>query len=150
MKKYFLGIVALLTVVSASAFVNLTNAGGNARQDDLLWYRRNANGTYTFINTGETPSVSCPSGSDVICAKGFEDSQDASQIDDNTMAADQLLRASFWEEGGSLFPHFFYIPFLPLILRHTGIKADHLIRYRIGISRVSRQQPVFLPVYLSP
>lgn len=78
MKKHLLGIVAIIIAFSAVALPT------RFKTDTVYyWYKRTGLNTYAFDVQATNPSVTC-SGSTNICAKGFEESQDASTIVDGT------------------------------------------------------------------
>ncbi|MFT3947187.1 MAG: hypothetical protein QM763_09460 [Agriterribacter sp.] len=88
MKKFFSGILALSLAIGAVAFTEVKQSS----DENLFWYKRNADGTYANDHTPNTatsaPSTSC-SGSGQYCVKGFTASQTPSLITDATAAQDE-------------------------------------------------------------
>ncbi len=75
MKKYFLGIAAILLAVSFTAFT-----GKDSRFVDRYWFASNPAGTsITQPARSDTPSATDPSGcpkqSDVFCSLAYDENQ---------------------------------------------------------------------------
>ena len=85
MKKYLVGMIAIVLAFSATAFTKIENA----KKANLYWYHRTGLNTYVADGFGASGNTPCPGGA-VICDKGFLTSQVAGNIKDNTMANQQV------------------------------------------------------------
>ena len=84
MKKYFLGIAAIVLAVAFSAFTKDNGMKAtNAVEDELYWYRIDASGNIgTALNSGALATKSevfteadCPDVSGDDCARGYNATQ---------------------------------------------------------------------------
>lgn len=84
MKKYFLGIAAIVLAVVFSAFIPGNRESKiSAVEDELYWYRIDASGNIgTALNSGALATKSevfteadCPDVSGDDCARGYESTQ---------------------------------------------------------------------------
>lgn len=76
MKKYFLGLSAILIALSFCAFNNIQKVSKRGL-DDLYWYRTNAAGTFITSSLGQKPKseieedTECEDSDDEFCARGY-------------------------------------------------------------------------------
>lgn len=80
MKKYFLGIMAMILAVGFSAFTVTSTKINNSKSDTFTWHKFNAAGTmelspivtYTGTAAGAQSAFGCPEGNTVNCARAYD------------------------------------------------------------------------------
>lgn len=83
-KDYVLIFALIFSGFSAMSF--------NLSQENLHWYQRQVDGTYTYDGLQPEPSSECDGESDDICAKGFTEENQPSNptdVNDNTSSDDE-------------------------------------------------------------
>jgi|GEM_PF-3572017 len=97
MKKYLLGLTAAAFILGTSAFTSReTDAASSSKRAGLHWYYKSpATGLYSSQGQSEeAPDISCPEveNNPEVCLKGFTNAQNASLINDATVAQQEIQR----------------------------------------------------------